>query len=144
MVTLVGTNTVGNYSTPPLQIGLYTVEVQKAGFKTFSQTGIRLTGGQTWRQDVKLDVGSVTQSVEVSATAAQINTENPTVSHTISETYYRDMPAVMGADIRSGRIPAPVAARLCAHAAQRRCDLPRQPVHLAHQRRPDLGHRKLV
>lgn len=100
VVTLVGTNTVGNFSTPPLQIGLYTVEVQKAGFKTFSQTGIRLMGGQTWRQDVKLDVGSVTQSVEVTATGAQINTENPTVSHTIGETYYRDMPAVMGADIR--------------------------------------------
>ena len=100
VTTQVGTNSAGNYSTPPLQIGLYTVEVQKEGFKAFSQTGIRLTGGQTWRQDVKLEVGAVTQSVEVMATATQINTENPTVTHTVSETYYRDMPAVMGADIR--------------------------------------------
>ncbi|HWX92081.1 MAG TPA: TonB-dependent receptor [Terriglobales bacterium] len=100
VITQVGTNSAGNFSTPPLQIGLYTVEVQKEGFKVFSQTSIRLTGGQTWRQDVKLEVGAVTQSVEVMATATQINTENPTVAHTVSETYYRDMPAVMGADIR--------------------------------------------
>lgn len=100
VITQVGTNNAGNYSTPPLQIGLYTVEVRKEGFKAFSQTSIRLTGGQTWRQDVKLEVGAVTQSVEVMATATQINTENPTVTHTVSETYYRDMPAVMGADIR--------------------------------------------
>ena len=100
VITQVGTNSAGNFSTPPLQIGLYTLEVVKEGFKAFSQTSIRLTGGQTWRQDVKLEVGAVTQSVEVMATATQINTENPTVAHTVSETYYRDMPAVMGADIR--------------------------------------------
>jgi hypothetical protein len=100
VITQVGTNSAGNFSTPPLQIGLYTLEVQKEGFKAFSQTGIRLMGAQTWRQDVKLEVGAVTQSVEVMATATQINTENPTVTHTVSETYYRDMPAVMGADIR--------------------------------------------
>jgi hypothetical protein len=100
VVTAVGTNSAGNYSTPPLQLGTYTVEVRKEGFKAYSRTGIALSGGQTYRQDVKLEVGAVTQSVEVKAEAAQINTENPTVSHTVGETYYRDMPAVMGADIR--------------------------------------------
>jgi hypothetical protein len=98
--TSVGTNSAGNYSTPPLQIGTYTVEVRKEGFKLYSHTGIVLTGGQTVREDVKLEIGAVTQSVEVKATAVEINTENPTVTHTVSETYYKEMPAVMGADIR--------------------------------------------
>jgi hypothetical protein len=98
--TVVGTNGSGNYSTPPLQIGTYTVTVEKEGFKLYTFQGIVLTGGQTYRQDVKLDVGAVTQSVEVQGGVEQINTDNATVSHTVGETYYRDLPAVMGADIR--------------------------------------------
>jgi hypothetical protein len=98
--TSVGSNSAGNFSTPPLQIGTYTVEVRKEGFKLYSHTGILLSGGQTVREDVKLEIGAVSQSVEVKATTVEINTENPTVAHTVSETYYKEMPAVMGADIR--------------------------------------------
>jgi hypothetical protein len=98
--TVVGTNGAGNYSTPPLQLGTYTVHVEKDGFKLATFQGIALSGGQTYRQDVKLDVGAVTQSVEVQGGVEQINTDNATVSHTVGETYYRDLPAVMGADIR--------------------------------------------
>src|SRR3977135_2868878 len=32
--TIVGTNSAGNYSTPPLTLGTYTLEVEKDGFKT--------------------------------------------------------------------------------------------------------------
>src|SRR5437773_526339 len=97
---VVGTNSAGNYSTPPLPLGTYTIEVEKEGFKHATHPGIMLSGAQSFRQDVKLELGSVTQSVEVEGGAALINTENSTVSHTIGETYYRDLPAVMGADIR--------------------------------------------
>src|SRR5260370_4356801 len=97
---VVGTNSAGNYSTPPLQLGTYTIEVEKEGFKHATHPGIMLSGAQSFRQDVKLELGSVTQSVEVEGGSELINTENPTVSHTIGETYYRDLPGVMGADIR--------------------------------------------
>ena len=98
--TVVGTNSAGNYSTPPLILGTYTVEVEKEGFKLSTNRGIVLTGAQTYRQDVQLQLGAVTQSVTVEGGAEQINTENATVSHTIGESYYRDLPAAMGADIR--------------------------------------------
>ncbi|GAC1661183.1 MAG: hypothetical protein NVS9B4_13100 [Candidatus Acidiferrum sp.] len=98
--TVVGTNSAGNYSTPPLALGTYSVSVQIEGFKQYTNHGIVLTGGMTNRQDVKLEVGSVTQSVEVQGGAEQVNTENATVSHTLDATYYRDLPGVMGADIR--------------------------------------------
>jgi len=98
--TIVGTNSAGNYSTPPLTLGTYTLEVEKDGFKLATSHGIVVTGAQTYRQDVQLQLGSVTQSVTVEGGAEQLNTENATVSHTIGETYYRDLPAVMGADIR--------------------------------------------
>src|SRR5882762_8175262 len=97
---VVGTNSAGNYSTPPLQLGTYTIEVEKEGFKHATHPGIMLSGAQSYRQDVQLQLGSVTQSVEVEGGAELINTENSTVSHTIGETYYRDLPGVMGADIR--------------------------------------------
>lgn len=97
---VVGTNSVGNYSTPPLILGTYTVEVEKEGFKLSTTKGIVLTGGQTNRQDIKLELGAVTESVTVEGGLEQINTDNATVSHTIGSTYYRDLPDVMGADIR--------------------------------------------
>jgi hypothetical protein len=98
--TVVGTNSAGNYSTPPLILGTYRVDVEKAGFKMSSRPGLGLTGGQTVRVDAKLDVGAVTETVEVEAHTELVNTENATVSHTVGAAYYKDLPAVMGADIR--------------------------------------------
>jgi len=98
--TVVGTNSAGNYTTPPLILGTYRVEVSKTGFKGFFHEGITLTGGVNYRQDVKLEVGQVTETVEVKAGSEQINTENPTVAHTLDQIYYKELPAVMGADIR--------------------------------------------
>jgi len=98
--TVVGSNSAGNYSTPPLTLGSYRVDVEKQGFKTFSRPGIVLTGAVTYRQDVKLEVGAVTETVEVTGATELINTENATVSHTVGSTYYKELPAVMGADIR--------------------------------------------
>ncbi len=99
--TIVGTNSAGNYSTPPLILGTYRVDIEKQGFKVFSRTGYALTGGQTVRADASLGVGATTESVQVeAATTDLVNTETATVQHTIGESYYHDLPAVMGADIR--------------------------------------------
>ena len=143
--TIVGTNGAGNYSTPPLILGTYRVEIEKQGFKVFSSAGNSLTGAQTVRIDAKLDIGATTETVKVEASTTElVNTENATVQHTVGEEYYHDLPAVMGADIRLAGVPAAASARLRAHAAQRRCHFPRKPVHLSHERRPDDGYRELV
>ncbi len=98
--TVVGTDGAGNFGTPPLTLGTFTVEVEKEGFRTFVRTGIVLTGGMQYRLDAVLEVGRSVQTVEVTASNRMINTETPTVSHTIGSSYYHDLPAVMGADIR--------------------------------------------
>lgn len=98
--TPVATNAAGNYSSPNLILGTYTVQVEKEGFKTYVRSGIALTGGQVYRQDVELQLGMVTQTVEVTSAPEMIHSENATVSHTIGQSYYQDLPAVMGADIR--------------------------------------------
>lgn len=98
--TVVGTNGSGNYSTPPLILGTYKVSVEKTGFKTFTRDGIVLNGGVTSRQDASLQLGAVSETVQVTESVQQLNTENATVSHTLDSTYYKELPAVMGADIR--------------------------------------------
>src|SRR5215471_2742245 len=97
---VVGTNGAGNYSTPPLILGTYKVAIEKTGFKTYSREGIVLTGGVTYRQDASLQLGAVSETVQVTGEIQQINTENATVSHTLDNSYYKELPAVMGADIR--------------------------------------------
>jgi hypothetical protein len=94
------TNDSGAYSSLSLTLGTYSVSVEMAGFKTASRTGIRLVGGQTFRQDITLELGTVTDKVTVSASAEILNTTNADVTHTVDKVFYENLPVVMGADIR--------------------------------------------
>src|ERR1700740_1497313 len=40
--TLVTTSSAGNYNSPPLILGTYRVQIEKAGFKTYVRTGVPL------------------------------------------------------------------------------------------------------
>jgi hypothetical protein len=98
--TTLQTNVAGAYTSPLLVLGKYTVTVESAGFKSGVRSGIQLLGGQTYRVDMALELGTVSEKVEVSAATEMVNTEQPDVAHTVGETYYRQLPIVMGADIR--------------------------------------------
>ncbi len=98
--TVVNTSSAGNYSTPPLILGLYRVEVEQSGFKTFVHTAVPVVSGATYRLDAQLALGSVTESVEVQASSVEVNVSNAEVSHILGEKYYKDLPVVMGSDIR--------------------------------------------
>ena len=97
---VVSTDSAGAYGTPEFVLGTYTILVEKEGFETFRRTDIPLTGGLHFRQDVVLQVGKTTTTIEVKAATEMINTQTPEVSHSIGQRYYEDLPAVMGADIR--------------------------------------------
>jgi len=98
--TVVSTTEAGNYGTPPLVLGKYTVRVEKEGFKSFVRAGILLVGGITYRQDASLELGAVTQTIEVKAASEMITVTAAEVGHTVDQRYYQDLPVVMGADIR--------------------------------------------
>ena len=66
----------GGYTVPNLMPGRYDTEVDAAGFRHSKQTGLELQVDQTARLDFTLEVGAVTESVEVTAQIPQINTEN--------------------------------------------------------------------
>lgn len=98
--TVVQTTSTGNYTTPLLVLGTYTVRIEKQGFKGFERPGIQLAGGMTFRQDATLELGMVTQTIEVKAASEMINVTAAEVTHSVNEKYYQDLPVVMGADIR--------------------------------------------
>ena len=100
VATSVISSSTGNYATPPLIIGTYNVQVQMPGFKSFTAAGIRLDSGQTFRQDIVLEVGEVTQRLEVSASGTALNAANSEISAAVDQKYYSDLPAVVSTEMR--------------------------------------------
>jgi Carboxypeptidase regulatory-like domain/TonB dependent receptor len=85
-------NANGDFVLASLQPGTYTVTVVKDGFSTFKQTDFVLEVGQIASFDPALKVGSVSQLVEVSSDAAQIQTEDSTLGGVIRERTVVDLP----------------------------------------------------
>jgi len=99
--TVVATDGAGNFTTPAMILGKYTLQVTKEGFKAYSQPDMSLIiGGRTYTQNVTLQLGAVTQTVEVTAGAQLINTQSTEVSYQVGKQYYQDLPDIMGADVR--------------------------------------------
>src|SRR5213596_847764 len=85
-------NEAGIYHFPALQPGTYTIKVEMAGFRTITQTGVELQVQQSARLDFSLQVGQVTETIEVSGTAALIASENATVGTVIENQRIVDLP----------------------------------------------------
>jgi hypothetical protein len=73
------TNTEGSFTITNLPPGAYELIAEKQGFHAVHEKGIVLEVGQNLRNDVQLTVGSVTESVNVSADIAPLNTENGSI-----------------------------------------------------------------
>src|ERR1700730_18243159 len=69
------TGSDGNYNVPSLPVGKYNVSAEKPGFRTAQQTGVNVDVANTVRVDLKLEVGQVTERVEVSGAAPVVVTE---------------------------------------------------------------------
>jgi hypothetical protein len=98
--TVVKTTSSGDYSTPPLILGTYSVKAEQQGFTVSVQTGIVLQGGVNYRQDLALKPGSVTQTVTVKSQAELVNLSNAAVSNTIDQRYYQNLPVIASQDMR--------------------------------------------
>ena len=86
------TNAQGEYRVFGLRPGAYTVSVSAPGMNTAKITGIRLNGSDTVSANAVLKVASATQAIEVTAEAPLVNTDNQTISDTISSRAVMDLP----------------------------------------------------
>ena len=68
-------NGEGYYILPYLQPGVYNMTVESPGFKRYVRNGIELRAAEQPRLDVRLEVGNVTESVEVTGAAPLLETE---------------------------------------------------------------------
>src|SRR6266849_2567785 len=69
------TNETGNYSLPYLVPGAYDLRVESSGFKAATRKGIGLQVGDVARIDFKLEIGDVSQQIEVAGGAPLLTTE---------------------------------------------------------------------
>ena len=85
------TNEAGAYTVPNLLAADYEVSVSLAGFST-SATKLTLTVGQKQELNVSLTVGQLTDTVEVTGVAPQVELESSTLSGNVSATTVRELP----------------------------------------------------
>src|ERR1700722_8206451 len=86
----------GAYTIPSLPPSVYTVTFSKTGFKTAKFEGLTLTVDQTLTLDNKFEVGSISATVEVSASAvAPIDTETATLSNVVENQQMTELPLIL-------------------------------------------------
>lgn len=86
------TNVQGEFNLAPLPPGQYDVAAERSGFQRYSQTAVTLELGRMVRLDLTLQVGQVSETVEVSAQAPLLESETATVGQYIENKTVRDMP----------------------------------------------------
>jgi hypothetical protein len=91
----------GLYSFPNLVPGTYELKVTAAGFKPVVQRNIEVTVSQLARNDVRLEVGTDVQTVEVQAEAAQLNFDNAARTEGVESTTINELPLVVSGGPRS-------------------------------------------
>ena len=90
----VSSSETGNYTLPLLKPGEYRLEAEKTGFKKQLQTGIQLETGTPARIDIALEVGAVSESVSVEATAPLLQSETSAVGAVIQNQTIVNMPLI--------------------------------------------------
>lgn len=91
VVRSLDTNAEGLYAATLLPVGEYSVSVEAKGFRKATQSSIELTANQKFTADFKLEVGDVTQVVNVEAPAEQVELQTSQQSGLISGTQVREL-----------------------------------------------------
>ncbi|MGH9632331.1 MAG: carboxypeptidase regulatory-like domain-containing protein, partial [Bryobacteraceae bacterium] len=85
-------DSAGEFAFNFLQIGTYNLRIDAPGFKRYVSTGIALMAGQQVRRTFELEVGAVTETVDVEAAAPQVNTVSPEQQQTFETLKVTELP----------------------------------------------------
>src|SRR5260221_443890 len=86
------TNESGNYSVTHLIPDTYKVRIEANGFKALDIPSIQISADTGSRVDATMQVGAVTQSVEVTDDLPQLKTDRADVAITFNQKYVQDLP----------------------------------------------------
>lgn len=86
------TNTNGEYDVPSLPPGTYNATTEVKGFKKVSVSGIRLNVDQKARVDLKLEVGEITESIQVQGSAPLVQSDSSELGVTVNESQIKELP----------------------------------------------------
>ena len=86
------TTTAGVFFMNGMPVGNYTLTAEATGFKKYEATGIRLDVNDKLNFAIRLEIGAVTEAVEVTAEAVQLQTESGEVSNLIGAAQTQAMP----------------------------------------------------
>ena len=82
----------GRFSFDFVGVGTYQLTVSQSGFNNLVRSGLELTSGQVLELPLQLDVRQQSQSVEVSATVAAIDTSTAEQVATLNDAQVHDLP----------------------------------------------------
>ena len=86
------TNSAGEYLVTLLPVGRYSVKAVAPGFKTWMVPEVTLAIGDRLREDVRLQVGALEQSVEVTGSSPALQTDSSSLSNLISTNAMENLP----------------------------------------------------
>jgi hypothetical protein len=86
------TSAAGAFTVPALQAGAYTVTATLSGFKTAQVDSVRVALGTPITVNLTLEVGQLTETVNVTSSSELVNTTNATVAATLNSDQLNRMP----------------------------------------------------
>lgn len=86
------TNESGLYRAPLLSLGNYRVEAELQGFKKYEQSGVTLSAGQTAVIDFKLSVGTLAETVTVTADSPLVDLAKIEQGRTLTNAEIKTLP----------------------------------------------------
>ncbi|MDQ3255314.1 MAG: Plug and carboxypeptidase regulatory-like domain-containing protein, partial [Acidobacteriota bacterium] len=82
----------GRYVFPALAVGAYEIRATKEGFKDQTHQSISLTVNETVTFDIAMQVGGITEEINVTDETSLVNTRTPELSYLVGERAIRELP----------------------------------------------------
>ncbi|MCX6595808.1 MAG: carboxypeptidase-like regulatory domain-containing protein, partial [Acidobacteria bacterium] len=82
----------GTFNVPLLPPGRYNIRVEKTGFKPINQQNVTLEVNQVARLDFSLEVGNVTETIEIKDTPALLDSDTSSIGQVIENRQITELP----------------------------------------------------
>ena len=112
------TNDSGNYTVTHLLPDIYSVKIEAPGFKTYQQSNVAVTSDASQKVDAQLQIGSASETLEVTAETPQLQTASADVGVTYNDRYVADLP-ILNRNFTTFELLSPGTQKLAgwSHAA---------------------------